>query len=354
MFKWLAKADTGADAVLRWTGIIGLMAGGYTLLVSRLPWFGQLTLPEMIAIAIPAVLVTLLAVTGSLALYRYFRPLTRPSPITVEYDDTEIRTKAIEADTRSRAAEEAATALSETVSSNYRKARERLDKLETQYAKVIDDYQRMSGLEARFTDALDGLKGSIQAQNKIFEDRHFIDERNLTELRDAAAKSSSQLFLALQAIRARETERFYAGIIEEEGAGLQAKIRNNEPFQGDDWNDWEAQQLRLEGAMRHWLEVADGWHPKVGEWINDIPTESLTSPDWGDIDDLFQRHGQAIKYKTQIAKFNNWTRLRTHVSTAIYMAAFGGPHADEILDTIPGGAPTVDRVKEKPNEQQSG
>ncbi|MEA3012863.1 MAG: hypothetical protein QOD42_1408 [Sphingomonadales bacterium] len=334
MVKWLPKADTRADAVLRWSGIYTLMTGAYTWLAGLLPWFGPLSLAEKIAIAIPAALVTSLAVTSSLALYRYFRPLSRPSP------------------TPGEAADAVVTALGETVSSNYRKARERLDKLETQYAKVINDYQRMTGLEVRFTDALDKLKEAIQAKDKVFEDRHFIDERNLTELRDATAKSTAQLYLALQAIRARETERFYADIVEEEGTALQAKVRDNEPFQGDDWADWEAGQLRLEGAMGHWLEVADGWQPKVREWINDVPSDSLTSSGWGDIDDLFQKHGQVIKYKTQIAKFNNWKRLRNHVSSAIYMAAFGGPHADEILETIPGGGPTVERVKEKPNGQQ--
>jgi hypothetical protein len=221
-----------------------------------------------------------------------------------------------------------------------------IDDLEGMKRAIIDDYQRMNGVEIRLTDALDALKVGIRAQSKVFEDRSLIDEVNLKEFKQEASRFNAQIFLAFQAIRAREAEQFYAAIIEQEGDYLQKKIVNGEPFQGDDWADWEVHQSKLESAMGRWLELADGWHPKVRSWINEVVPESLTSPEWGEIDDLFQRHGQAIMYKTQVAKFNNWLRLRNHVATAIYMAAFGGPHADEVLQTIPGGGPTVESVRQ--------
>lgn len=230
------------------------------------------------------------------------------------------------------------------------KLRADFQEVRSKYQAVVEDYQRMNGLEARLSGVLYSLQDTIAAQTKVFEDRHLIDERNLLEFREEVLKSNGQLFLALQAIRAREQERFYAQIIEEKGKRLQDKVERNEPFQGQDWAEWEVCQNQLNSAMYKWLEIADGWHPQIRGWINDVHPDSLTVPEWGDIDPLFQRSGQVIAYKTQIAKFNNWLRLRTHVTSAIHLAAFGGPHAGEILEHIPGGAPTVDRVKERKSE----
>lgn len=200
---------------------------------------------------------------------------------------------------------------------------------------IIHDYQNMSGLEVRFSDMLDGLKESIRAQNKVFEDRHLISEERQKEFREQVLRSNAQLFLALQAIRARETERFYAQIIEAEGDYLQQRVIDSRPFEGSDWADWEGHQLKLDGATHRWLELADGWHPKVREWINEMDPKSLTVLDWGDLDALFQNANQIITYKTEIIRLNNWKRLRNHVASAIHLAAFGGPHADEILQHIP-------------------
>ncbi len=201
---------------------------------------------------------------------------------------------------------------------------------------------------------VDALKDSMKERNAVIEDRFFINERVLREFREKVLKSNAQLFLALKAIKARETERFYAAAIQEHGERLQEKVRNNQPFRGNDWADWQLDQAKMESAMYHWLQLSDGWHPSVREWINDVKPESLTSLDWGEIDELFEKSGQVITYKTQISKYDNWMRLRNHVALAIHHAAFGGPDADEILQYIPGGGPSVEKVKEKLDAKRRG
>jgi hypothetical protein len=93
MFRHLRLANQGADFIARWGTAVGLMIGAYTWLASALPWFGELQFVEMVALAIPAALVTLLAVTASAALYRYFKaPISAaPTAHTIPYNDAELR-----------------------------------------------------------------------------------------------------------------------------------------------------------------------------------------------------------------------------------------------------------------------
>jgi hypothetical protein len=221
-----------------------------------------------------------------------------------------------------------------------------LTALTDQRQAIVEDYQNMRGLEARFTGEMDGLKEAIQRRNKSFEDRHFIDEQKLAELRLETQKSVNTLFLALQALRARETEKFYAEIIQEEANNLQQDIGRDQRMTDEGWASWQDHQNKFEGALRRWLELAAGWHPGIKVAIYAVDPKSLTTADWGDIDELFSNSNQLITYKTNLIHFRNWLSLRNHVTTAIHLAAFGGPDSGDILSHIPGGGPTVASAKE--------
>ncbi|MCR2833324.1 hypothetical protein [Parerythrobacter lacustris] len=150
--------------------------------------------------------------------------------------------------------------------------------------------------------------------------------------------------MALQAIKARETEKFYSEMIEYEGEMIEAKVKAGERFTEADWAKWEGHDNRFHSSLYKWLDLGVGWFPGAREMIEEVDPRSLTIPDWGNLDSLLPGSNAVTKYKISVIKFRNWQRVRNQVRTAIYHAAFGGPNSGDLLQSIPGGGPTVERV----------
>lgn len=285
MLKWLSKADTGADVFVRWAAVVGLMIAGYTWLASKLPWFGQIGLAEMVAIAIPAALVTLLAVTGSLALYRYFRPLggAASSLATLSYDDSELRTMVLEIKGRQQ--------------------------------RIIDDYQRMLAAATRFDEAEEAHKGQFDT-----------------------------LFLALQAILAREQILKLTETLHEKGSALAAVLQSDEKLTPEQWQLWLSDKTTFESGLRRWLDIACGWHPQAEARIEAVDPREFIGKVWRDIDQRLPGHDAVITFKTFMLKLRNWRTFEDQVRTVIQVGAFGGPNASKILESM-YNTPTLEAVQ---------
>lgn len=308
MVKWLPKADTRADAVLRWSGIYALMTSGYAWLAGLLPWFGPLSLPEKIAIAIPAALVTLLAVTASLALFRYFRPLSHPSPVdgptpTASYDDSAL----------------------------------------------------LAGLAALGND-LDALKGAIQTQNEDFQaqivavGQQFgrMQTAIMTEIKRIEALESlneqytrrqvASLYQALAAIYHREHLAALAVEIEDGAVELSAPTTLEARYDADQWEEWEGKHSAWRRVVQQWADLAGCYADGMDGKVFDIHPDQFKQKGQAKVEQ-FPDTEAFIAYKGFWIVLKQWRGWREEGERAVHQAAFNGATSSD-RPIILGGAAT--------------
>lgn len=225
-----------------------------------------------------------------------------------------------------------------------RKIEERLTPLETNYAAILRDYQNMRGLEARFTDMLDGLKKAIRSDNDTARSNLAALQERANERHTETEKHLNTIFLAFQALLARESIRQYRETILREGKFLTHGVLNHEPVKGPDWQEWQKHKSTFDSALWHWMEIARRWHPKVEEWVNAMKPDDLTDGRWVGLDDIFEGSNAIITYQTFALRFERWQHFEGNVSSVIHIAAFTGPSAAETLGTMHNGGPTVEGV----------
>lgn len=300
-------------------------------------WFGTLTWPQstLVGIALALALgflVALLLVVAGVG-YRLIRPLFAKA--VTPFSDTSLGPRfdtlvaVVEALTHEKAdLEEAVTALREKVGVVDRKTRERLEPLETNYKAILHDYQGMRGLEARL------------------EDRFTIIERRLDDGREGSAANFDMLFLALQALLARERIGRLTEVILREGEFLTSRVNSREPVKGEHWEAWQSHKATFDSAMERWMETAQGWHSKIAKWVQAVKPAQLTDGRWVGLDELFHGSNAVITYQTFAIQFENWKRHESQIRTALHIAAFGGPSAQAKLKGLPGGGPSVQTVTE--------
>lgn len=158
MLKWFPKADKGLDVAVRWAGLWGGMTAAFTWLNKNVSWFGHLNWAEALLLAIAFALATMLALSVALAVGAYgFRIFDQvrhpihdgPAVAPLQYDDTALSA--------------------------------RVDELVRMVRTVIDDYQRMSALEARFGSDLDGFKLASQKDKERIDMNVQMAERKINE-----------------------------------------------------------------------------------------------------------------------------------------------------------------------------
>lgn len=279
-----------------------------------------------------------------IALFFVLRPFwsQRPSAgVGGAYDDSALRNKldnalellkGISAEkVTAEEMEQAVSALRETIKVNDDKSRKRLEplqELEERFKKLASDNSNAFGRLAMLDERVEKL--TEQAQQE----------------RTQLGNTLNTIFLALQAIKALEQLRRLTKTIAEEGKFLLSRVNSHLPVKGKDWEEWKERKLLFDSAMRHWMKVASDWHPKVEEWVNAVNPSILTDGRWVGLDDLFEGSNAVINYQTFAIKFERWKQFESHVQTALSIAAFGGPNAQAILKTLPGGGPTLEAVTE--------
>lgn len=71
----LPKINTGAGSLVNWITLAGILSGGFSWLVKKVTWLGNLNWPEAILLGIGGAMLLMFAASLSLALWRYFKPL---------------------------------------------------------------------------------------------------------------------------------------------------------------------------------------------------------------------------------------------------------------------------------------
>ena len=321
MLKWLSKADTGADVVVRWATIIGLMVGGYTWLASKLPWFGEIGLAEMIAIAIPAALVTLLAVTASLALYRYFRPLSPsgsqygPSLPLQGYDDSAIRHEIVE------------------IRSGLDETKAHLAQTGRDIAETLSNHQKLlqlqGGLEARFDGALDGLKESIQQSDETKRSNFEALQERVGRLEALIQEETERRRRSFWALQAREYLKELAAEIEFDAGLLYDRLASGEVYDRNAWDKWESVHAVWNMRLQSWLDSAKWYAPDLLAKVLQFP-DSAYAGEWSVRDDQFPDAEAVRKFKRHRIINSQWNETREVVKHGLDLVAFSGLSDDEV------------------------
>ncbi|MGI8610973.1 MAG: hypothetical protein ACR2KH_01660 [Sphingomicrobium sp.] len=257
MFNWLLKADKGADLFGRWFTFLTGLSFAYSWLVNNVRWFGQLNWAESILVGIGLALTTLFSVAASLALIRYFGParMTDETTMTVTqatYDDSKLR--------------EEMAALIETSHSNIeilaafaRDAHEfssKLAAIEELTGKIRDDYQRMNGLEIRFSDEMDKLKEVLQRDFETLRSNQAVLQERVGKAETEQRDASNKALHSLHAIYLRERLIKLAADIRRDAADLSHKVTERQPHDAASWASWQSVHSHWESLISQWWMVA--------------------------------------------------------------------------------------------------
>lgn len=309
------KPISSANRIFRrWEPYLGILisTGVFSWLGKRLQVFGNLGWPEAIFIGAFAGATLSFSVAACLIGWRYFKPLESEATqsgteIVPPFDDTKLLRE--------------------------------FGALSSQQRQIIDDYQRMSGLEARFVDMLDALKSDIQARDQTnasnlasTNDRLAVllatqaaeiaglkDHQSLTA--DAASEQFESIYLALAAIFHRERLHAIGVNIEGGAAELNAATNASKHYDLEQWNEWEKQ-------YRQWMYWVDQWTDLAEGYYTGIKAKVLTTTD-----DHYKLKGVAkveqfpdaeayIAYKAFCAIYKNWCNWQEEAYRAVHQRAF--------------------------------
>jgi hypothetical protein len=205
----------------------------------------------------------------------------------------------------------------------------RIGKLVDLQKETIDDYQRMSAVEARLIGELDGLKTEIQAQDDKTSSHLQTVESKVSELgqannanHDCTRRQIASLYDALGAVYHRELLQEYAVYIEGGAKELSAPTKEGACYDQEAWERWEAKE-------RGWRSILKAWCDLAACYSRGIDMKVLTVSE-----DQYRQTGVAqtaqfpadgiIAYKAFCARWKNWQNWRVEGERAVHQVAFNG------------------------------
>ena len=327
-----------AQAVGAW---VGLMTAIFTLLGKLTPeWLGALTWPQAILAGIVAALAV--SFLGSMVLvilgfgFRLIRPLpVGASAAAPEGASTETRQAITDLTDQ-------LTGLRETFRVNDEKTRARettftgqLQVIAEDRKAIIEDYQRMSGLDAQFSDRCVAIETRADQITKTSSD---LEQRFNDWTRqhcDSQERRFSWVDGGFKAIYDRELLNTEAGAIELEAAWL---LRTSDGEKVDNWGVWSSRHVDWLSKIDKWAEIAgryiDGCHAR----IYSVPHQSLQG-EWPEPRDMLPSDDAMLAHRAAAVTLRNFkverdTVERTVISWAYQSPSMKGRQADVPL---PGG-----------------
>lgn len=210
--------------------------------------------------------------------------------------------------------------------------------------RVIDDYQRMLGLEAKLNDRMEkvvvqlaeeaaarvGDKQSLSA--RLDEHRDMLQEQERNFKFHTMANS-----FALLAIWHRERLLSLADIAQKRAAKLIDALANGKTLNEEEWEHWQKTMLSWQGDLVQWSAFAVFYLGR--EPMDDIRSISADDyeGDWTVTHDQFPDPEGLRIYKTFRIYLRNWRTLREVIHDAVRRQAFEGKQTN--TRQFPDGTP---------------
>ena len=317
------------------------VAGG--LLAKLTPeWFGELTWPQIVLLGLVIAFASLLIVTASLALFRVFRPF------------------AAHGEGRSDAVGEGNTSASDDLSRKIEKLGGEVAKLSMIKSAIIDDYQRMSGLEARVGGDMDGLKLAIGDQFDSVRMGLEVIERKANEANGLSSKveeirtdcaAMRRDLEKLEAVQRDDRERrlgSFAALaamqrltrlseqIKLDAASLYDRLKSGEIYDQTRWDQWE-------NVHGHWAAVLGEWLDTATWYALAVKDRTLTVDDakygvsWSVSDAQFPNAEAVRRFKKFRIIQQQWEDVVPSVQAGMESVAFTGLTEAEARSGRPAG-----------------
>ena len=238
---------------------------------------------------------------------------------SVPYDDTDLQDK-MDSNTEILAAfARDAQAFSATLTAN-----EKLNRA------IIDDYQRMSGLELRFSDMIDKHKEAIQAQFETvrsnlgaIQDQINDVARSADKLESGIKEQHDSFAESVYAIYARERINALATEIEYDAEQLYYRLNAGEKYDGANWQQWENVHSHWQKKLQEWID-ASRWYAK------NVQGRILTVEDreydgsWTVKDAQFPTADSVRRFKRHRIIQSHWASVKSDVDGGVIRVAFHG------------------------------
>ncbi|UVO50272.1 hypothetical protein M0208_06955 [Sphingomonas sp. SUN019] len=301
------------------------MTAAFALLGKLTPqWLGALTWPQAIVIGIAGAFTATFVFALALAIGAYGFRLLRPIQM-------------------------AAPGQAEATSGRYDEAHliARVNELARLVRAVIDDYQRMSAVEARFNDALDGLKAAVQIEFREVRADIIVIERKANESIDLTEKveqvrvdgatnrkdldrierlqkdERERRLGSFHAIGTRERLTDLETAIVQDAADLYDQLKTGEIYDDSKWQQWENIHAHWKSVLDEWLNSATWYGLAVKERTLFVDDEKY-GLDWSVSETQFPSAEAVRRFKKFRIIHAQWESVVPSVKSGLQSVAYNG------------------------------
>lgn len=310
MLRYFSKADRALDVIIRWGGLVTVLAAGYAWLANNMPIMRSLNWAEFVGLGVILALLTLLSITASLALFRRFRPLPvvaaldYVAPVREAYDDADLRRQIAGlseqlAELKQKVADDRLADYAEGLATTGAERDARTVAMDALIQRVADFEIRVGKYaEGRASD----IEQRVQNQGIRLDDHE----------------------QALKAIYDRERLIALANTINQKAETLIEPVRLGKIFDADEWALWKKSFRSWEGDLSHWVAYAHFYHR--GSLIDEIRLIRADALDRKAAakKDQFPDDDGLTTYKKFGIFYENWVDLEEQVSERVRQQAFEG------------------------------
>jgi hypothetical protein len=231
------SAQIAAAATIAAAGVLGVKLASLTPVIAAYAPFSYLVAFLVISIAAAAFLF------GAGKAKQALWPSTPKAPET--YDDTEIRDKVDSSDEILAGIVRDVRSLTAKVSDDEKLIR-----------KIIDDYQCMLALEARFSDEMDKLKEFIDSKFETARSNHEALQERVLTAESASSAEKLKIQSALHTIWMREEITKVSVDLREDATYLTQRLQEGKQLDAKSWDSWLNVYTHWSGLMNQWWMMA--------------------------------------------------------------------------------------------------
>jgi uncharacterized membrane protein len=324
MFSWLLKADKGADLLSRWSVVYLAMTAVFTWLAKNVPFFDTLNWAELIFLGIICSLVTIFVAAASLAMIRYFRPLSRPDRPAPEAGLEDLRDMSL-----------SAARLIERVSlieADVETAKDGEDSLRAAIQGFMKTPLKLAmEFNEKQTAEVEKLGNELHAirvkQIAVEESCHRVEDLQRTDhaVLSNLGNAIERVYHSLAAIWHRERLLEFAQLLEKGGGELSAPTHGKEYLDQDAWEKWEAKERAWRSILESWCELAGAYIPGVRDDVMKTSDEHFKQKGVAKVEQ-FPDPEAFFAYKAFCAISKNWHAHIEPVMRIVHQVAFNSAY----------------------------
>jgi hypothetical protein len=327
--KWLARA-------VNWKEAIGWLVAGSAAMsgvASQIAALAQYGWAAVVLVGIVLACICFPLVVGGMVIWRAYKSKRReaalPEPLTEHGVPVAVGRFLADATDRIRKLEAAARRLEQTPALDEAAFKKEILLKASEHVNHLFELQ--AKIDSAQGDRMKAIEGDLET------DRAEVKK---------VLNQFSVVFIAFQALLARERLNETSERLIKEGRVLFTAPDKGAVLHGKDWQSWTHKLRNWEGALDYWCKIAGSYFPDTKGFITNVPRTAYTDGDWHIEDSQFPDANAVFIYKTFANHFENWAKIKDEVMTRVHISAFGGPGALDALANMRVTVPTLKSPEE--------